>query len=252
MADMRLGEWAGPRGFGTVVGVVVLAAGVVVLAAGGHRPARASSSPAVGVTSTIQVTGQASVSLAEDQATFTATVQENGATAAQALSSDNSGMSSVLAALHAAGATQSDISTSGLSVYPRYGGQKLAGFSASNTVTVQVPQLGNLGAWLDAAVNAGATGVGSVSLTASGASSVTDQALSQAMADARQKAEALAKAGNLTLGAAQSISEQSSMPGPLGIFKAATSSAMVTPIEAGNEEVTATVQVTFAATPNAN
>lgn len=249
---MRLGEWASRRGFGTAVSVLVVAAGLVVLAGGGDGQVRASSSPAVGTTSTIQVTGQASVSLLEDQATFTATVQEDGSTAALALSSDNSGMSSVLAALHAAGATQSDISTSGLSVYPRYSGQKLTGFSASNTVTVQVPQLSNLGAWLDAAVNAGATGVGSVSLTASGASSVTDQALSQAMADARQKAETLAKAGNLTLGAVQSISEQSSLPGPRPLFAAAAPSALVTPIEAGNEEVTATVQVTFAATPNAS
>ena len=232
---------------GVAGGLLVVAAGTVLVVAGGDRQAAASTSSSTPPSSTIAVSGKASVSLPEDQATFSVTVQEQGSSAAVALSSDDQVMGKVLSALQNAGATQSDIATSGLSVYPQYDRQKLNDFEASNTVQVKVTTLADLGAWIDAAVNAGATNVGSVSLTASNAKSVEDQALAQAMADAKQKAAALAQSGDLTLGTVQSISEQSSSPVPEPIF-AATSLAS-TPIEAGNQTVTVTVQVTYQATP---
>jgi len=72
------------------------------------------------------------------------------------------------------------------------------------------------------------------------------QALTQALADAKAKAEALAGAAGLTLGAVQTITEGgTATPVPFGI-KAAAGDSASTPIEPGTQEVDASVGVTYA------
>jgi len=237
---------------------VALAAAVAVVALSvlvrGSGSVAASSTSAAGAkAASIAVTGTASTTLAEDQASFTVTVQEQGATAAEALSQDDQVMEAVLSALQARGAQMSDLVTQGLSVYPVYGKEGASApptaFRAADTVQVHVPQLSVLGAWLDAAVQAGATDIGGVTLSASNTQAVENQVLASAVANARSKAEALAAAAGLTLGPATVINAQTFVPSPQPVIFAAASTAN-TPIEPGTQTVSATVQVTFAAYPS--
>ena len=64
------------------------------------------------------------------------------------------------------------------------------------------------------------------------------------MADAKSKAKTLAAAAGLTLGAVQSVSENSSSPTPIP-FGAKTAPAS-TPIEPGTQETDASVTVVYA------
>ena len=72
------------------------------------------------------------------------------------------------------------------------------------------------------------------------------QALAEAVADARASAQALAAASNLTLGRITAIVEGGSAPSPA--YDAMKASAEAgTPIEPGEQEIVASVTVTFAA-----
>ena len=97
---------------------------------------------------------------------------------------------------------------------------------------------------VDAAVNAGANGVSGPSLSRSDSDALYRDALKHAVADADEKAKALAAASGLTLGGVHVIVEgaQSSPPIPFATKDAAASA---TPIEPGTQEIGASVTVTY-------
>ena len=70
------------------------------------------------------------------------------------------------------------------------------------------------------------------------------QALAKAVDDARAKAEALGQAGGFGVGQVSSVTEQSSQQ-PTPLFQTSAKAADSTPIEAGTQDVTADVSVTF-------
>jgi uncharacterized protein YggE len=166
-------------------------------------------------------------------------------------------MRKLLDALRAAGAT--DLQTQHVSLSPRYverpvdaggGGGKVGanGYTAHNSVSATVKQLARAGAVIDAAVAAGANHVSGPNLTRADTSDIYRQALEAAVDDARESAEALADAADLTLGRVTAVVEGSDAPSPLPMAaRAADEAGGSTPIEAGEQEIRATVTVTFAA-----
>jgi uncharacterized protein YggE len=98
---------------------------------------------------------------------------------------------------------------------------------------------------VDAAVAAGANSVYGPSLDRSDADELANQALADAVADARQKAEALAKAADGSLGRVISVTEGGASAPPIPY--AARESALATdvPIEPGTQEIQASVTVVF-------
>ncbi len=96
------------------------------------------------------------------------------------------------------------------------------------------------------AVGAGATSVSGPSLSLSDAAGLYRDALKQALADAKLKAQALADGSGLTLGGVESIAEGSS-PSPLPLAGKMDAAGSSTPIEPGTQDVQATVTVTYSA-----
>src|SRR5919106_3326960 len=207
--------------------------------------------PAQGIT----VHGHATVEVVPDQAQLWFGVESDGATAQAALAANAAEMRKLLDALRAAAAT--DLQTQHVSLSPRYvegpvdaGGGKVGanGYTAHNSVSAIVKQLARAGAVIDAAVAAGANHVSGPNLTRADTSELYRQALEAAVDDARESAEALADAADLTLGRVTAVVEGSDAPSPLAMAaRAADEAAASTPIEAGQNEVNATVTVTFAA-----
>ena len=91
----------------------------------------------------------------------------------------------------------------------------------------------------------GSDGVSGPSLSRSDTTSLYKDALRDAVADAKDKASALAAAAGLTLGGVQSIQEGSSEP-PV-MWAAAKADAGSVPIEPGTQSITANVTVTYSA-----
>jgi uncharacterized protein YggE len=195
---------------------------------------------------TITVSGSGTVTSVPDRADFGFTVETRAKTAAGALAQNADAATNVIAALKNAGATSADIQTSQVSLSPQTtpDGTTIVGYIAANSISVR-SQIDRTGKLIDTAVAAGATGVSGPSLSLSDQDSLYRDALQKAVADAKLKAQALADAAGLTLGAAQSIAEGSfATPLPIADKLAAPSS---TPIEPGTQDVQATVTVIYAA-----
>ena len=117
------------------------------------------------------------------------------------------------------------------------------GRNSTDTISVTKVAIAKAGTVIDAAVSAGATGVSGPSLTVSSQDDLYAQALKAAVAQAKTKAQALAEAAGRTLGPVTTIVEGgNAVPLPF----AAGAKANSTPIEAGTQEIQATVTVTYA------
>ncbi|HYZ39162.1 MAG TPA: SIMPL domain-containing protein [Stellaceae bacterium] len=162
--------------------------------------------------SAISVTGEATVSVPPDLARVDAGVTSEAKTAREASDANNVAMAKVLSALKGAGIAERDYQTSRLSLQPQYapnrqGPSPVVGYRASNRVSIRVRDVTKIANVIDTLVGAGANEIGGINFMVSQASKLLDDAPTQAVADARRKAEIYAKAAGVTLGAPLSISE---------------------------------------------
>jgi uncharacterized protein YggE len=224
-------------------GLLALAASVLLTA-----PARAEGLPPA-----ISVTGEATVSVPPDLAEVEAGVTSDAKTAREASETNNATMGKLLLALKAAGIDARDIQTSRLSLQPqnapnRAGSDAITGYRASNRVTVRLRDVSKVAGTIDMLVGAGANDIGGINFMVSQASKLLDDARTQAVADARRKAEIYAKAAGVTLGAPLVISEEGS-PGPMPFRKMMGGMAAATPVAQGEETLQVTVNVSWAIKP---
>ena len=207
-------------------------------------PALAETVPPPAIT----VSGEATISVAPDQAEIEAGVTSDAKTAREASDANNAAMGKLLLALKAANIEQKDIQTSRLSLQPQYapnrsGPSPVVGYRASNRVTVRLHDILKVASTIDMLVGAGATDIGGIGFSVSNASKLLDDARGQAVADARRKAEIYAKAAGVTLGAPLGISEDGA-PGPMPYRKMAVGmAASPTPVAQGEETLHVTVSI---------
>jgi hypothetical protein len=223
--------------------IVAIAMGVLLAA-----PAFADSLPPA-----ISVSGEASVSVPPDLADVEAGVTSEAKTAQAASDANNTAMGKLLLALKNAGIDPKDIQTSRLSLQPqnapnRTGPSAITSYRASNRVTVRLRDVTVVASTIDMLVAAGANDIGGIQFMVSQASKLLDDARTQAVADARRKAEIYAKAAGVTLGAPLSISEEGS-PGPMPFRKMAGGMAAASPVAQGEETLSVTVNVSWAIKP---
>ena len=226
-----------------ITSLLALAA-VAAVTRAGDAPA-AAGEPGNGIT----VQGSGSVTSVPDRAQLSFGVETQAATAKAALAANSAEMRKVIAALRAAGAT--DVQTQSVALYPRYAETdgsaqgSVQSYVAQNSVSAVIRELDKAGTVIDAAVGAGANQVSGPALSRGDQDALYRRALAEAVADARARAQALAAASNLTLGRVTQIVEGGSVPLPQ--YDAMKSSAEAgTPIEPGEQELVASVTVTFA------
>ena len=228
--------------------LALLAAGGVAIAAfaGVFQPSGARSAPeGDGPSGGITVLGTGSTNITPDRASFAFGTVSQAATANAALAASSQSVARVIAALKKAGVAQADIQTSDISLSPRTNesGNEIVGYTASNTVTATIRKLGDAGDVVDAAVGAGSNQVYGPNLLASDQDAAYRNALKEAVANARAKAETLAGASSSTLGKITAIVEGGGAT-PMPMAVGAKDSSV--PIEPGTQKIEATVSVTFA------
>jgi uncharacterized protein YggE len=222
----------------------LLAAAVAFAGVGRPAPAHGSSSSG-GRTITVGGTGEARA--VPDTASFSFGVETEGPTAQAALAANAAKMRTVIAALTRVGVAKADLRTQDVSVSPHYtqSGQR-DGFSATNSLEATVRELAKAGAAVDAAVAAGANQTSGPQFDRTDREALTEQALRDAFANARAKAQALAQQAGAQLGEVQRIDETSAyQPQPVYDMAMSLQRAAKTPVEAGTQQVQASVRVTF-------
>lgn len=207
---------------------------------------------------TLTVTGQGSASAVPDIGTIRAGVETDGNTAAEALAANNALAERLIATLKQAGVAPSDIQTGSLYVEPRYArvsgtqpdrAPEVVGYRVVNEVSVTIRAVGDMGAILDAVVQAGANRINSIGFGLNDDRAVTDEARREAVADAKRIADIYAEAAGVKLVGILSIREGGNIQPQPGGGLMMRSEASSVPIEAGESTVRASVTIVWEIAP---
>jgi hypothetical protein len=202
----------------------------------------------------ISVSGTGEASGAPDLALLELGVSAEGKTVKEARDTAASAMNDVLDALKGDGVAEKDVQTRQFRIEPEYqypdGKQELIGFRVTNIVEVKARDLDRVGEVIDDVAKAGGdiVQVQGLSFTIEEPDDLRAQAREEAMADARARAEDLAELAGVKLGKPISVTESAVTP-PSPFLQAAPmarGAEEATPIEAGELEVSVTVDVLFA------
>lgn len=176
-------------------------------------PANAQETPRL---STITLQGLGEIAAAPDMATLTTGVVTQGDTARDALDLNNESAGALMQTLRDLGIEDRDLQTSNFSIQPQYERQnnnntrrdpKIIGYQVSNTVSVRVRDLTQLGVVLDQVVSAGANTINGINFAVSEAADLENAAREAAVADALAKAKLYTDAAGVSLERILEISE---------------------------------------------
>ena len=216
-------------------------------------------------TNTITVSGYGEDFIVADIATFTYSVTSLKATVKAAQDDATAKANAVSAYLKGAGVDQKDIQTTDYSVYPQYdyvqqacssgycpgGKQVLRGYEVRQSTSVKVRDLAKAGDLLAGVGEKGATEVSGLNFTFDDPQKAQDTVRGEAIADAKKKADELAKQLGVRIVRVVSFSENgggypSPMYGRGGMETAVAQDAKVAPtIDVGQNKVTSNVSVTY-------
>jgi uncharacterized protein YggE len=231
---------------------LLLVAIVATLATSAFAQQSRESSPPV-----LIVSGNAQAEATPDEATVRLGIVRQETTAQAAQDQANRMAQSILSEIAKLGIPATQIRTSRLTLTPIYApgprsdsreAPRIASYSASNQVSVEVTNLTQIGPVIDAGLRAGANQVDGVQFRLKDDLPVREQALKKAVAEARHKAEIMAEALNVRILGIQEVSESGSSVIPRGeggfVTMAARETAP-TPVSPGQVEVNATVTVKY-------
>jgi uncharacterized protein YggE len=213
-----------------------------------------------GQTTGIWVSGTGEVTVTPDIAILEVGVEAQKMTVAEAQAEAAAAMDRVMTALTDSGIKKEDIQTRYFRIrqqtrYDNFTDQEtVTGYRVTNTVSAKIREIENAGNIIDAAVRAGGdlVRINNLSFTVDDPSVYYDEAREKATANAREKAEKLAKQTGVKLGDPTFISESAYTPSPYGGISYGMSEAPVpapvviqTPLSPGETEITLTVQIAY-------
>ena len=205
----------------------------------------------------VVVTGQGRVSAPPDMATISLGVSKNAETAKQVVAQVNDAVAQIVGALQEMGVEGKDLQTTGFYLQPLRNQQmkgdeiapKITGYQAGNMVTVRVRDLDRLGDMMDAVIDLGGNQFNGLQFGLQDDADAMAQARAGAVADAKLRAEQLAQAADIDLGALLRMSEQGHHAAPRMAGFAAQRSAMSEAAVGGEVDVTVQVTMVYAIAP---
>ena len=231
-----------------VVSAVALALAIVGIVVGLFaRPALAQQVGS-GTPRQVTVVGNGEVFGTPDTATVQLGVETQSATSQEALAQNNTQVQALIAKLKELGFAEKDIQTSSFSVSPTYNdaGREITGYRVANSVSVTIRDLAKAGPLLDEVVKLGANSIYGISFSVADTTNLTTQARDKALAEAKTKAEQLAKSSGATLGQVLAINENVGAQPPVMVRQAEMSdAASKVPVQTGQQSISLQIQVTY-------
>lgn len=235
------------------IGAAALGAFVVAVAALSVRPGPAAGAPVTDTPAahTITVSGSGTITVVPDVARVYLGVTITKPTVKSARQAGAQAMTDIIAAVRKVGVAEADIQTTNVSLNPQYGSgptPKVVGYQINEQIEVTVRDLDKAGDVVDGAAATGATNVNGISFELADPVKAQNDARAAAVVAARTSAQAMAGAGNVSLGAVVSITDATQVS-PVyygyGALKAGATADRATPVEPGTQDLTATVTVVF-------
>lgn len=205
---------------------------------------------------TLSVDGEGTASAVPDMATVAIGVTSHATSVAKAQNDNAWSSNQINNAIRALGIAAKDIQTNNYSVNPTYRSDsghynEIDGYTVNNTIVVKVRDINQTGKVIDAALDAGANEINSLNFTASDTNAVRQEALINAIKDARSKADAIAKGLGMRITGVQNVSANNtymasnrSYVGNMLMAKAEAADTS-TSIEAGSLTMHANVHVDY-------
>jgi uncharacterized protein len=206
------------------------------------------------VTRTLTINGSGKVYLTPDMVYVTIGVHNEGENAVKTVAANNAATQQVINTLKDMGIAEKDIQTTNFSITPQkeydQAGKPTGNvlYIVDNSVFVTVRDLDKIGELLDATVKSGANSINGIQFDVADKEQALSKARQAAVDDAYAKAQELAGAAGVTLGAVQTISEYSS-GGPLPMYDRAAAPMAVeagsVPVQAGQMLLTVEVNIVY-------
>ena len=200
----------------------------------------------------LDVVANGEVTRVPDIVHINAGVVTQAASATEAIRQNAARMEAVRAALRRAGIADRDIQTSSINLNPNYRYAEnqppaLIGYQATNQVNVKFRDIANSGRILDALVAEGANQISGPMLAIDRPEAALDEARTQALANARARAELYARALNMQVARVLAVSETGTMyppPRPMMARNMVAQDA-ATEIVPGEQTLSVSLTVTF-------
>lgn len=228
---------------------IACAVAVAALLVASNRPTFLASTPAATTTSTpaILTSGTATVSRKPDLAILAAGVESDGSTASAAQTDLASKAAKLVARVKSLGVPDNEINTTGCWIGPVYapGEQRVTAFRATEQLHIKWHNVDSVGKALDAIVQEGGATNISIGFVLADPRPAQAEARSNAIAEARSKAGAMASAAGVHLGQVLRISDVTVSSRPLS-YDLAGAAAAPTQVPVGELDVQVTVEVDFA------
>lgn len=207
---------------------------------------------------TISVSGQGKVTAIPDIGTIDVSVQTRGQTVNQVQTDSTKKMNDIDEYLKSMGIEKKDLQTTNYSLSPIYsydpnnGKQNFDGYSLSQTLTVKIRALDKASDILGGVIDKGANNVSQLKFTVDDPEALKTEARLKAIAQAKEKAQALAEATGVKLGKVKSFNENSNNPTPYPTYYSrdmamgvAESKTVAPAVEAGSQQITVDVTLSY-------
>lgn len=205
---------------------------------------------------TLSVDGEGTASAVPDMATIAIGVTSHASSVAKAQNDNTWSSNQINAAIRALGIAAKDIQTNNYSVNPTYRSDsghynEIDGYTVNNTIVVKVRDIKQTGKVIDAALGAGANEINSLNFTASDTEAVRQEALINAIKDARSQADAIAKGLGMRITGVQNVSTSNTYMASNRTFASnmlmakASAADMETAVEPGSLTMHANVHIDY-------
>ena len=201
----------------------------------------------------IIVSGSGTASAEPDLALINLGVQVLSPSVGEALNTANTSLESILQVLGNYNVDEKDTQTRYFNINTQYDysndGAPEAGYQVTNELSVNVRNLDSLGELITDVVEAGGdpVRVNGINFAIEDTTTLEDEALAQAIADAKTRAERMAELSGVTLGDLVSVSLAggASPASPIAFAVEAMARSAPTPIRTGDLEITITIQALY-------
>ena len=206
----------------------------------------------------INVNGSGEVLVAADTAVITLGITTQNKDVLEAQNTVNAAIEKIRTALIENGIKKEDINTDRLRIYAVYdysnNVERLTAYNASSYLAIRTTDMDMVGKIIDIAFGAGANTLNNIEFSASDTEEASAEALTDAVKDARRKAEIMAAAAGLKITGIESITESYSYSGDSGVNAFYKNAVMAdeatgasTLVQASKLKVSASVSIVFEA-----
>ncbi len=164
---------------------------------------------------TISVSSKGSVTVIPDVGYISLGVETEDANVKTAEEQNSKTMNAIVIALGKLGVEETDMKTTNYNIYPRYRDyedEKPMSYSVSSTIQVTVKNIEDISDIIDDAITAGANRAHSIRFDVLDREASYNEALKDAIANAKARAEVIAGAADVQIVGVVSVSENSAMP----------------------------------------